>query len=106
MDDYLLISFKSDGKKRRSHGRPLVYRDDTCLEDMKKIIENEISSYTYNCDKCDYGTNHITSFTDHKRVRHLGKLFSCTKCSHVFYNRAGLTRHKKRVTWATARGSL
>lgn len=95
IDDVLLISFQSEGRGRHSHGRPLIYRDDTCVEDMTNFIQNEICSRLYNCDKCDYGTNSITSFTDHNRVRHLGKLFSCTKCNRTFYNRQGFARHKK-----------
>ena len=45
------------------------------------------------CDQCDYSVGNRTTFKDHKRIKHEGKLYKCTQCEYTGSSALNLKRH-------------
>ena len=97
IDDLLLVTYKRDGGQKPVNGiyRHNIYPNHTTVEAMVDSIDNELVSKMFNCDECDWSSNSVTHFKDHKKVRHRGELFQCDECDRTFMCRSNLRVHKK-----------
>ena len=53
--------------------------------------------FSYFCDICQKGFNHVTNFTNHKRA-HEGIKYHCQYCSKPFAKKIGLDYHLSQHT--------
>jgi KRAB domain-containing zinc finger protein len=61
-----------------------------------RFVRKEGHVYKFECDVCDYGTDHSRSMKHHKDV-HAGVRYHCPQCAHASTTRGGLQKHIRAI---------